>query len=118
MITLNSSKKVLITLTLPALLVMGNPATGQQPAQLLGAACTAVTDSPVSEPGTGRTFVLDYPCDLQSGEEVTIILNLHGGGSSERYQRPYFPAWELKEKYRLVIATPHSPARRWREELP
>ena len=47
--------------------------------------------------------MLDCPCDLQSGEDVTVILNLHGAGSSERYQRPYFPAWELKEKYRLVV---------------
>lgn len=108
--------KLLATLTLPTLLALSIPASAQQPVQLLGASCTAVTDQPVSEPGTDRTFVLDYPCDLQPGEDVTVILNLHGGGSSERYQRPYFPAWELKEKYRLVIATPHSPARRWREE--
>lgn len=111
------SRNLLASLTLPALLVLGAPdSTAQQPVQLLGANCTAVTDQPVSEPGTGRTFVLDYPCDLQPGEDVTVILNLHGGGSSERYQRPYFPAWEFKEKYRLVVATPHSPARRWREE--
>lgn len=108
--------KLLATLTVPTVLTLSLPASAQQPVQLLGASCTAVTDQPVSEPGTSRTFVLDYPCDLQPGEDVTVILNLHGAGSSEHYQRPYFPAWELKEKYRLVIATPHSPARRWREE--
>ncbi|MDP1932946.1 MAG: alpha/beta hydrolase [Gammaproteobacteria bacterium] len=113
----NSSVRGLIaTLTLPTIFALANPAFAQQPVQLLGANCTAITDQPVSEPGTQRTFVLDYPCDLQPGEDVTVILNLHGGGSSERYQRPYFPAWEFKEKYRLVVATPHSPARRWREE--
>ncbi|MDO8273300.1 MAG: alpha/beta hydrolase [Gammaproteobacteria bacterium] len=108
--------KLFTAITVSTLLALSLPASAQQPVQLLGASCTAVTDQPVSEPGTSRTFVLDYPCDLQPGEDVTVILNLHGAGSSERYQRPYFPAWELKEKYRLVIATPHSPARRWREE--
>lgn len=110
------SRTLLAMLTVPALMMLGISAGAQQPVQLLGASCTAVTDQPVSEPGTDRTFVLDYPCDLQPGEDVTVILNLHGGGSSERYQRPYFPAWEFKEQFRLVVATPHSPARRWREE--
>jgi poly(3-hydroxybutyrate) depolymerase len=88
----------------------------QQGTQLLGGQCTPGADHPITEPGTGRTFVLDYPCDLHAGESVTLILNLHGGGSNTLYQRAYFPAWELKEKHRLVVATPYSPVARWREE--
>lgn len=59
----------------------------------------------VTEPMTGRQYFLDYPCDLQPGEEVTFILNLHGAGSIGNWQRHYFPAMDYKEKYRLVIAT-------------
>ncbi len=58
------------------------------------------------EPKTGRKFFLDYPCDLKPGEKVTFILNIHGGGSIGNWQRHYFPIVDLKEKYRLVIATP------------
>lgn len=103
---------------LAGLLLMGLTlsAQAQTGVTLLGGSCTGSAEQPIAEPGTGRSFVLDYPCDLQPGEPVLFILNLHGGGSNERYQRAYFPAWELKEQYRLVVATPHSPARRWREE--
>lgn len=66
---------------------------------------------------TGRKFYLDDPDDLKPGEELTFILNLHGGGSVGAWQRAYFPAVDFKEKYRLVIATPSAatkePARRW-----
>jgi hypothetical protein len=58
------------------------------------------------EPKSGRRFFLDYPCDLKSNEKVIFILNLHGAGSTANWQRHYFPLSELKEKYRLVIATP------------
>jgi pimeloyl-ACP methyl ester carboxylesterase len=48
---------------------------------------------------------------------VVFLLSLHGGGSVGAWQRLYFPAFEYKEKYRLVIATPSSatkePVRRW-----
>jgi len=59
-----------------------------------------------TEPKTGRTFFLDYPCDLKAGERVVVILSLHGAGSIGNWQRHYFPAMDYKEKYRLVIATP------------
>lgn len=59
-----------------------------------------------TDPITGRSFFLDYPCDLQPGEPVTFILNLHGAGSIGNWQRHYFPAMDYKEQYRLVIATP------------
>jgi len=84
-------------------------AEAQTPVQLLNTNCTANLDQPVTEIVTGRTFVLDYPCDLRADEQVTLILNLHGGGSNTAYQRAYFPAWELKEKYRLGGAAPRSP---------
>jgi poly(3-hydroxybutyrate) depolymerase len=66
-----------------------------------------------TDPGTGRNFFLDYPCDLQPGEPVTLILNLHGGGSIGNWQRHYFPAMDLKEDYRLVIASPSGVVRAW-----
>lgn len=101
---------------LGSLLIMAaSPAMAQSGKRLLGSDCTPAMDDPVTEPETGRTYVLDYPCDLQDGEPVTLILNLHGGGSNTRYQHGYFPAFDYKEKYRLVIATPYSPTRRWSE---
>jgi hypothetical protein len=99
-----------------SLMLFGAPAaSAQQPVRLLGASCTAGTGQ-VTEPKTGRTFLLDYPCDLKAGEKVTFILSLHGGGSSGTWQRRYFPAFEQKEKHRLVIAAPYSPTRRWSEQ--
>ncbi|HEY1925977.1 MAG TPA: alpha/beta hydrolase [Caulobacteraceae bacterium] len=66
---------------------------------------------------TGRKFYVDEPDDLQPGEEVTFILNLHGGGSVGAWQRLYFPAADYCNAHRLVIATPSAatkePARRW-----
>lgn len=70
-----------------------------------------------TEPKSGRKYFLDYPCDLKKDEKVTFILNLHGAGSIGNWQRSYFPAVDLKEKHRLVIATPTAltdqPMRRW-----
>jgi len=62
---------------------------------------------------TGRKFFLDYPCDLKPGEKVTFVLNLHGGGSIGNWQRHYFPVMDLKDKYRLVVATPSGVVRAW-----
>jgi hypothetical protein len=66
---------------------------------------------------TGRRFFLEFPDDWVSGEKLVFLLSLHGGGSHGTWQRLYFPAFELKEKYRLVIATPSAatrePFRRW-----
>lgn len=62
---------------------------------------------------TGRKFFLDYPCDLKPGEKVTFVLNLHGGGSIGNWQRHYFPIMDLKEKYRLVVASPSGVIRAW-----
>jgi hypothetical protein len=69
------------------------------------------------EAKTGRWFFLDYPCDLKPNEKVVFILSLHGAGSIGNWQRHYFPVVDLKEKYRLVIATPTAktatPMRAW-----
>ena len=69
----------------------------------------------VVEMKTRRTYFLDYPCDLKPGEKVTFVLSLHGAGSWGNWQRHYFPILDLKDKYRLVIATPNSPTRTWSE---
>jgi|GEM_PF-204031 len=70
--------------------------------------CATKTAVPgnVVEPTTGRQYFLDYPCDLQQGEDVVFILNIHGAGSIANWQRHYFPAMDYKDGYRLVIATP------------
>ena len=74
-------------------------------------------DGNAVEPKTGRRFFFDYPCDLKPGEDIVFVLNLHGAGSIGNWQRHYFPIVDLKEKYRLVVATPTAitaePSRRW-----
>lgn len=70
--------------------------------------CAGRTAAPgnVREPESGRQYFLGYPCDLQPGEDVMFVLNIHGAGSSANWQRHYFPAMDYKEAYRLVVATP------------
>jgi len=96
---------------------------------LLGVACTSPAPVHCADSGctsaeltnlgnavelkTGRKFFLDYPCDLKSGEKVTFVLSLHGGGSIGNWQRHYFPLIDLKETYRLVIATPSGTRNIW-----
>jgi len=60
---------------------------------------------------TGRKCFLNDPDDLGADEQVTFILNLHGGGSHGTWQHLYFPAHVYKNKYRLVVATPSSATR-------
>ncbi len=104
-----------------------------QPSRIGGAPCSAPprvncpeancpvdqvrADGNAVEPKTGRKFFLDYPCDLKPGEEVVFVLSLHGAGSIGNWQRHYFPIVDLKDKYRLVVATPtaatNEPTRRW-----
>ncbi len=81
--------------------------------------CTAETvtnGGPVVEPQTGRSYFLDYPCNLRRGDDVTVILSLHGGGSYGNWQRHYFPLLDYVDKYRLVVATPYSPGGVWGAE--
>ena len=65
------------------------------------------------EPKTRRTFFLDCPADYKPGDKVNLLLSLHGGGSYANWQRNYFPAMDVKDKYKLVIMTPGSPSRAW-----
>jgi pimeloyl-ACP methyl ester carboxylesterase len=104
-------------------------ASAQEPVRFAGAACATppalhcpekdcpsnlvINGGSVVEPKTGRTYFLDYPCDLKPGEKVTFILSLHGGGSYGNWMRHYFPLMDYKDKYRLVIATPFTPTRAW-----
>lgn len=98
-----------------AVVARPSEAGAQHRLTLMGAPCTGSPDALVTEPDTDRQYYLDYPCDLRSGEDVTFVLSLHGGGSSHNWQRRYFPAFDWKEAHRLVIATPFSPTRRWSE---
>jgi hypothetical protein len=52
-----------LSLTVLIVLSAASFAAAQQSVRLLGASCTAGTEQ-VAEPKTGRTFLLDYPCDL------------------------------------------------------
>ena len=62
---------------------------------------------------TRRTFFLDCPADYRPGDKVNILLSLHGFGSYANWQRNYFPAMDVKDKYHLVVITPGSPVRYW-----
>src|SRR5215475_4187418 len=106
-------------------------AMAQQAHTLLGVNCAAPpiwhcpdTDCQsgyVTQPGntvelkTRRTFFLDCPADFKSGDKVNIVLSLHGFGSYANWQRNYFPAMDVKDKYHLVVITPGSPTRFWSE---
>ncbi len=74
-----------------------------------------INQGPVVDMETRRTYFLDYPCDLEVGEPVTFVLNLHGGGSYGNWQRHYFPLLDYVDDFRLVVATPNSPIRVWTE---
>lgn len=76
-----------------------------------------MADNVAVDEQTGRKFYLDAPEELPRGKQLTFLLNLHGGGSVGHWQREYFPAYDYKDRYNLVIATPSAatkePARRW-----
>jgi hypothetical protein len=67
-------------------------------------------------PKSNRAFFLDYPCDPKPADTVTFVLNLHGGGSIGNWERHYFPIMDLKDKYRLVVATPSAVNSLWSPE--
>ena len=73
----------------------------------------------VTQPGdtvemkTRRPFFLDCPSGYKPGDKVNIVLSLHGFGSFANWQRNYFPAMDVKDKYHLVVITPGSPVRYW-----
>lgn len=74
-----------------------------------------INQGPVVEMESRRTYFLDFPCDLEPDEPVTLVLNLHGGGSYGNWQRHYFPLLDYVHSHRLVVATPNSPIRVWTE---
>jgi pimeloyl-ACP methyl ester carboxylesterase len=120
-----------------AVIIMGmsalaaTSAMAQQAHMLLGVDCAAppawhcpdteCLGSVVTQPGnsvelkTRRTFFLDCPADYKAGDKVNIVLSLHGFGSFANWQRNYFPAMDVKDKYKLVVITPGSPTRFWSE---
>jgi hypothetical protein len=65
---------------------------------------------------TGRKYYLDVAEDLPA-DGYTFLLNLHGGGSVGHWQREYFPAYDEKDAFGLIVATPScatkKPMRRW-----
>jgi hypothetical protein len=67
----------------------------------------------VVEMKTRRPYFLDCPLDYKPGDKVNVVLSLHGAGSYGNWQRNYFPAMDVKDKYKLVIITPNSPTRVW-----
>ena len=69
----------------------------------------------VVEMKTRRPFLLDCPAGYKPGDKVNVILSLHGAGSYGNWQRNYFPAFDVKDKYKLVIITPNAPTRFWTE---
>jgi poly(3-hydroxybutyrate) depolymerase len=120
--------KILLALV-TTLAFFGGSGAQDQPFRFTGAACATppplhcpdadcpsdrvINQGSVVEMKTRRPYFLDYPCDLKPGEKVTFILSLHGAGSYGNWQRHYFPIMDLKDKHRLVIATPNSPTRTW-----
>jgi poly(3-hydroxybutyrate) depolymerase len=96
--------------------LMGVVCATPAPAHCADTGCTNADTANLGnavETKSGRKFFLDYPCDLKPGEKVTFVLSLHGGGSIGNWQRHYFPLIDLKEKYRLVIATPSGTRNGW-----
>jgi pimeloyl-ACP methyl ester carboxylesterase len=81
--------------------------------ECLGAVVTQ--EGTAVEPRTRRPYFLDCPKGYKPGDKVNVLLSLHGGGSYGNWQRNYFPAMDVKDKYRLVIITPNSPTRVWTE---
>ena len=75
----------------------------------------------VTQPGnnvelkTRRVYFLDCPKGYKPGDKVSVLLNLHGFGSYANWERNYFPAFDVKDKYKLVILTPGSSTRSWSE---
>jgi hypothetical protein len=106
-------------------------APAQQPHTLLGVDCAApplwhcpdsdcassvvTQQGPTVEMKSRRPFFLDCPSDYKPGDKVNVVLSLHGAGSYANWQRNYFPAMDVKDKYKLVIITPSSPTRVWSE---
>ena len=57
---------------------------------------------------SGRKFFVDFAADADDRDDLTFILNLHGGGSVGMWQRLYFPAQDHADELGLVVAAPSS----------
>ena len=61
---------------------------------------------------SGRKFFVDLAAvadaDADGRDDLTFVLNLHGGGSVGMWQRLYFPAQDHADALGLVVATPSS----------
>lgn len=70
---------------------------------------TSYQRGPLTLPGyENQAFIVDYPCDLRENEKVTLVLNVHGGGSFANWQRHYFPAKDFVEEHRLIVVQPQA----------
>ena len=61
-----------------------------------------------TDEASGRKVYLDVPADVEERDDLTFILNLHGGGSVGAWQRLYFPAHDFADDLGLIVATPSS----------
>lgn len=48
-----------------------------------------INEGPTVEPKSRRTFFLDCPANYKPGEDVILVLSLHGGGSYANWRRNY-----------------------------
>src|SRR5690349_10503972 len=68
----------------------------------------------------GRKFFVDFASNADQRDDLTFILNLHGGGSVGMWQRLYFPAHDYVDEFGLVVATPSAktkqPMSHWNAE--
>jgi len=131
MMPMNYIKRKTVMVIIGFFMFCASPVPAQEDNTLLGVNCaappiwhcpdascdSAVVTQPGNtvEPKTRRTFFLDCPSDYKPGNKVNILMSLHGGGSYANWQRNYFPALDVKDKYNLVIITPGSPTRVWEE---
>ncbi|HVV38258.1 MAG TPA: hypothetical protein VHC63_16745 [Acidimicrobiales bacterium] len=69
---------------------------------------------------SGRKFFVDAPAAADRRDDLTFVLNLHGGGSVGMWQRLYFPAHDYADEFGLVVATPSAqtkqPMSHWNAE--
>ncbi len=72
-----------LSLLISLLTLFVGQVAAQQSINLLGSACTPALDQPVTETGTDRTYVLDYPCDLQAGEPAGTFTGLNSSTYSK-----------------------------------
>lgn len=71
------------------------------------------------EENSQRGFALSYPCNMNTRDRYTVLLNMHGTMPEETlrgYQHFYFPAHEFMESHNVVVITPIAAADQWRDD--